>query len=160
MLISFCLTPCFLMNIIKKGYSRFKLCTKDAGLEKGETLLCLFESFALIVGKDTLGHRMRVFNFKLKVGNKRRLGQVETQPSRSSFLAKITQIKKAAVFHPKPSIFFIFWKRSRRSKPHFVRRSARKLSALFSYQPLRLTPRYEVPRSTFILAKTVSATSA
>ena len=100
MLKRFRLIPCFLMDIIKKGYSRFELCTKDSGLEKGETLSCLFESFALIVGKDTLDHHIRVFNFKFKVGKKCRLGQVGAQPSRSSFIAKIKQIKKLQCFTP------------------------------------------------------------
>lgn len=58
------------MDMIKEGYSRFKLCAKDAGLGKRETLSYLFESFVSTVGKDTLDYRMRVFNFKLEADKK------------------------------------------------------------------------------------------
>ncbi|MFQ3182941.1 MAG: hypothetical protein ACI9RO_001137 [Alteromonas macleodii] len=160
MLKRFRLTPCFSMDMIKEGHSHFKLCAKDARLRKSKKLSCLVESFAFIASKDPLVHHMRVFNFKLEVGKKYRLGQVGTQPSRNCFPNKMKQIKKAAVLQPKPPIFSIFWKQSRRSRPHFISRITSKLSAPFSHQPIRLTPRYEGPLSAFILAKTASATSA
>ncbi len=48
------------------AYRRLKRFATDAGLDEGEALSFLFENFDSVMDRDTLTHRLRLFNAELE----------------------------------------------------------------------------------------------
>ena len=48
------------------AYRRLRRFAQEAGLEEGEALSFLFESFDSVTDADNLGHRLRLFNAELE----------------------------------------------------------------------------------------------
>ncbi len=61
----FRLTRRFAVAMTEDGYRRLKQFAAEAGLEEGEALSFLFEHFDSVMDKDTLIHRLRLFNSEL-----------------------------------------------------------------------------------------------
>jgi hypothetical protein len=62
----FHLTRRFPVAMTEQGYRRLKRFAADAGLDEGEALSFLFEHFDSVIDKDTLTHRLRLFNSELE----------------------------------------------------------------------------------------------
>ena len=62
----FRLTRRFPVAMTEDGYRRLKHFATDAGLDEGEALSFLFENFDSVMNKDTLTHRLRLFNSDLE----------------------------------------------------------------------------------------------
>ncbi|WP_309664174.1 hypothetical protein [Tabrizicola sp.] len=62
----FRLTRRFNAAMTEDGYRALKRFSAEAGLEEGEALSFLFENFDSVTDKDTLGHRLRLFNAELQ----------------------------------------------------------------------------------------------
>ncbi|MFZ1468182.1 MAG: hypothetical protein WAT09_04300 [Paracoccaceae bacterium] len=60
------LTRRFPAAMTEDGYRRLKRFASDAGLDEGEALSFIFENFDSVIDKDTLTHRMRLFNAELE----------------------------------------------------------------------------------------------
>jgi hypothetical protein len=62
----FRLTRRFPGAMTEDGYRKLKRFATEAGLDEGEALSFLFENFDSVTDKDTLTHRLRLFNSELE----------------------------------------------------------------------------------------------
>ncbi len=62
----FRLTRRFPVAMTEDGYRRLKGFAQEAGLDEGEALSFLFENWSSVIDKDTLTHRLRLFNAELE----------------------------------------------------------------------------------------------
>ncbi len=62
----FRLTRRFPVAMTEDGYRKLKRFASDAGLDEGEALSFLFENFDSVIDRDTLTHRLRLFNSELE----------------------------------------------------------------------------------------------
>ncbi len=62
----FRLTRRFPVAMTEDGYRRLKRFAADAGLDEGEALSFLFEHFDSVTDRETLTHRLRLFNAELQ----------------------------------------------------------------------------------------------
>lgn len=62
----FRLTRRFPVAMTEDGYRKLKRFAADAGLDEGEALSFLFENFDSVIDRDTLTHRLRLFNSELE----------------------------------------------------------------------------------------------
>ena len=60
------LTRRFPVAMTEDGYRRLKRFASEARLDEGEALSFLFEHFDSVTDKDTLTHRLRLFNSELE----------------------------------------------------------------------------------------------
>ncbi|MBD3764890.1 MAG: hypothetical protein IE927_09185 [Rhodobacterales bacterium] len=61
----FRLTRRFPVAMTEDGHRRLKRFAQEAGLDEGEALSFLFEHFDSVMDRDTLTHRLRLFNAEL-----------------------------------------------------------------------------------------------
>jgi hypothetical protein len=61
----FRLTRRFPVAMTEDGYRKLRRFAQEAGLDEGEALSFLFENFDSVMDKDTLTHRLRLFNSEL-----------------------------------------------------------------------------------------------
>ena len=61
----FKLTRRFPVAMTEEGYRRLKRFARQAGLDEGEALSFLFENFDSVTDRETLPHRLRLFNAEL-----------------------------------------------------------------------------------------------
>jgi hypothetical protein len=61
----FKLTRRFPVAMTEEGYRRLKRFAQQAGLDEGEALSFLFENFDSVTDRETLPHRLRLFNAEL-----------------------------------------------------------------------------------------------
>ena len=62
----FRLTRRFPVAMTEDGYRRVKTFAKEAGLDEGEALSFLFETYSSVINHDNLTHRLRLFNSELE----------------------------------------------------------------------------------------------
>jgi hypothetical protein len=62
----FRLTRRFPVAMTEDGYRRLKTFAREAGLDEGEALSCLFENYSSVINHDNLTHRLRLFNSELE----------------------------------------------------------------------------------------------
>jgi hypothetical protein len=56
----------FPVAMTEDGYRRLRRFAAEAGLDEGEALSFLFENFDSVTDRDTLVHRLRLFNAELE----------------------------------------------------------------------------------------------
>ena len=62
----FRLTRRFPVAMTEDGYRRLKRFATEAGLDEGEALSFIFETFSSVINEDNLTHRIRLFNAELE----------------------------------------------------------------------------------------------
>jgi hypothetical protein len=62
----FRLTRRFNAAMTEDGYRRLRRFAQDSGLDEGEALSFLFESFDSVINEETFAHRLRLFNSELE----------------------------------------------------------------------------------------------
>lgn len=62
----FRLTRRFPVAMTEDGYRKLKRFATEAALDEGEALSFLFENFDSVIDKETLTHRLRLFNSELE----------------------------------------------------------------------------------------------
>jgi hypothetical protein len=62
----FRLTRRYNAAMTEDGYRRLRKFAQEAGLDEGEALSFLFENFDSVIEKDTIAHRLRIFNSELE----------------------------------------------------------------------------------------------
>jgi hypothetical protein len=60
------LTRRFPVAMSEDGYRRLRRFAAEAGLDEGEALSFLFENFESVTDRDSLTHRLRLFNTELE----------------------------------------------------------------------------------------------
>lgn len=60
------LTRRFTVAMTEDGFRRLRRFAGEAGLDEGEALSFLFEHFDSVTDRETLAHRLRLFNAELE----------------------------------------------------------------------------------------------